>query len=71
MSSAFRTPSCRPATDLDAIGGSGRVPLALAYLTTPGQRRCKDAQNPLRIPIGKASQSVVVSLCEHGVDILF
>ncbi len=28
-------------------------------MLTPSQRRCKDAQNPPRNPVGKASQSVV------------
>ena len=31
-------------------------------MLTPSQRRCKDAQNPPRNPVGKASQSVVQSL---------
>ena len=34
---------------------------------TPSQRRCKDAQNPPRIPIGKTTQSVVNSPAERWV----
>jgi hypothetical protein len=30
-------------------------------MLTPSQRRCKDAQNPQRIPVEEASQSVVQS----------